>query len=56
VKIPTQITILDQLKQARYLLAGVVDRSPDEVHALDELDELIEHIKDIDAQGYLSEG
>lgn len=56
MKIPTQKKILDHLDKARYELQGVVDKSMDELHAVDELRELITHIRDIDAEGYSVEG
>ncbi|GAH37363.1 unnamed protein product [marine sediment metagenome] len=54
--IPTKQTIIDLLQQACYLLQFTVDRSPDEDHALDELGEVLGHIKDIDAEGYPVKG
>lgn len=52
MKIPTKTAIIDHLQEACYLLNGVVDRSQDENHALDELGDVLKHIKDIKAEGY----
>lgn len=47
----TRQRIVNYLNQARYELAGVADRSPDEVATLDELFELTNHVKSLKVEG-----
>lgn len=49
--IRTKTLIIGLVQEACYLLHNVVDRSMDEDHALDELGEVLGHIKDIEAEG-----
>ncbi|GAH76746.1 unnamed protein product, partial [marine sediment metagenome] len=51
MKILTKQAIVAHLQEACYLFQDVADRSPDEDHALDEIGEILGHIKDIDAEG-----
>lgn len=47
----TKMHIVTLLQDACYILTDVVDKSQDELHALDELGEVLGHIKDVEAEG-----
>ena len=53
MEISTKRAIIGHLQDACYLFAKVKDKSPDELHAYDEVSEVLGHVKDIEVEGGL---
>lgn len=48
--ITSKIAIITHLQEACYILHGILDRSPEEIHALALIGQALGHIKDIEAE------